>query len=83
MRWGGPSLAGHLVLLGIPFAVIESALGCLLNFRQGNLTVGWAIYLIATAAAIGVAAATLVWYAVSRPLIKRGKRVKASSRGDS
>lgn len=74
-RWGSFSLPGHIALfeifLGMPLFLTFSWL----NYSEGTLTAGWAVYVAFICSVAGFVSAVLIWYAISLPLIKsRGGR---------
>jgi hypothetical protein len=73
LRWCSSSIAGHLVLVGLPFFAAEMIVGLLSNYYEGALTASWAVHIASVCAAGAFAVALLVWYTITRPLLKRKK----------
>jgi hypothetical protein len=67
--WASRSLLGHIVLFETFFSI--PMFFVLLDPGPNGLTVGWIVYSALGWAAIGAVVATLFWYTVTAPLIKR------------
>ena len=74
LKWGSSSLAGHLVMLGIPFGVAEFVTGIYLNYVENTLTPAWAVHVAVVCAVGAIAGAMCFWYSITLPLTKRMKR---------
>ena len=61
------------MLVGLPFFVAEMTVGLLSNYDEGALTGSWALHIAFVCAAGAFAVALLVWYTITRPLLKRKK----------
>jgi hypothetical protein len=73
LKWASSSLLGHLVLVEVVCSVPLCLVLLDLNYEDGTLTAGWALWIFSISALAGVIGAALVWYTISLPLIKRRK----------
>jgi hypothetical protein len=70
-RWASFSLLGHIALTESFFSVPLYLVFLDANYRDGTLSLAWALYIALISALLGVVAAALIWYTISLPLIKR------------
>jgi hypothetical protein len=74
LRWASTSAVGHVVLFGVPFFLLESAAGLVLNYRDGTLSLAFGLQIVVTGIVLGGIGGLLIWYTVTSPLIKWRKR---------
>lgn len=74
LRWASSSAVGNVVLFGVPFCLLESAAGLVLNYRDGTLTFGFGLQIVVTSMVFGGIGGLLIWYTVTSPLLKWRKR---------
>jgi hypothetical protein len=73
LRWAASSLSGHVVMFAVMFSLPICATFLDLNYRDGTLSVAWALWIVSVSSLSGILVALLFWYTVSRPLLK-GKK---------
>jgi hypothetical protein len=70
LAWASTTLTGHLLLFQLIFAVPMAVLFILLNYSQGTLTPGWAIWIIGLSAAVTIFVTILIWTTITLPRMK-------------
>jgi hypothetical protein len=76
VKWGVSSMLGHFALFGAPSFVAFLALGLYLNYTEQTLTLEWLPYIVFYAALAGLGMPLIVWYSMTKPLLKRINRGK-------
>jgi hypothetical protein len=71
LKWAATTLLGHVVVVEVLFSLPLSLMYLYMNYTDGTLTTGRAIWLILVGAVIGPVAAMFFWYTTSLPMIKR------------
>lgn len=71
LRWTVSTWFGCVVGLGTLVAVPMCALFLYLNYVEGSLDVSWGLWIAFVSAVGGIVWATLFWFTVLRPLIRR------------
>jgi hypothetical protein len=82
LRWGGTSLAGHLVLSELAVALPLFILGLVVNIRAGYPTadLGW---LIALPTLVGLPPGFFIWYSfTARRIRQKGRRPGKTGKTD-
>jgi hypothetical protein len=74
VKWGVSSMLGHFVLFGVPSFVAFFALGLYQNHTEQTLTLAWLPYIVLYAALAGLGMPLIVWYSMTRPLLRRMNR---------
>jgi len=74
LKWASYSLAGHIVLLELAFALPLFAYFSYQRYWQGTLTFGWAMYALVVTGALGMAVAAAGWFTVTRGLIEKHRK---------
>ncbi len=69
--WASSSLTGHVAFFQLIFAIPMAALGIFLNYTQGTLTVGWAVWIVGLAAICAIVLSILIWTTITMPRIRR------------
>jgi hypothetical protein len=73
-KWCVSSLPGHIVLFTLTFSVPMLIAGMTLNYMDGTLTWDWAPYIALYSALGGFAAAVVIWFVLTAPLLRRRGR---------
>lgn len=73
LRWASTSALSHVVLLGGGFFIAETILFLVLYYRDGTLTISFALEIAIASFILGCVGALLFWYAVTLPRIRRLK----------
>lgn len=79
--WARRSLAGHVALFGLSWAVPVSPVFLWLSYRRGTLTPMWGADIVAVCSMGGFAAGLLCWYLISLPYLKELRRWLISENG--
>jgi hypothetical protein len=72
LLWARTSLTGHVMFFELIFAIPMAALGIFLNYMEGTLTAGWALWVVGLAAVCAIVLAILIWTTITMPRISRG-----------
>lgn len=65
------SLKGHIALFEAFFAAPLAALFLFQSYSRGELTIEWAVHVIAVWAVLGAVGAIVFWYTLTSSLVKR------------
>ena len=68
------TLRGHIVMLGVPFAVTMSVIELLQLHDADWLTLGTVLRTVVGCFVAGAAFAALVWFAATRPLLRKSRK---------
>ena len=72
--WASHSFVGHVVLFQIMWTVPMLIISIVLNNADGTVTLLWALNSLALSSLSAFVIAILVWYTISRPLIRQRKK---------
>jgi hypothetical protein len=61
ISWASTSLSGHVALFEIVFGIPIAVLMIFLNYMEGTLTIGWAMWIVGSCAAISIILAIAIW----------------------
>ena len=70
-RWVNSNLKGHIVYYGSVFTVAFSATSIYQNYTEQTLTLRWAIFIVVVCALMSVVCATIIWFFITSPRLKR------------
>jgi len=73
-KWAMSTLPGHIVLFQACVAVPGCVTGVVLNYRQGTLTPGWALYVAGVSVVAGLLVALAFWFTYTRPQLQRNRQ---------
>jgi peptidoglycan/LPS O-acetylase OafA/YrhL len=73
LRWAASSLLGHVVGFALLYSVPLCVTFLGMTYNEGTLDVPSALWIVFVCGLTGIIVATLFWYIVSRPLVKRRK----------
>jgi hypothetical protein len=65
------SLPGHIVLFEAVFSLPLFSYFLLHTYRQGTLSLSWALYLLLLWSILGAVGGAFFWYVISQPLTRR------------
>jgi hypothetical protein len=65
ISWASTSLSGHVALFEIVFGIPIAVLMIFLNYMEGTLTIGWAMWIVGSCAAISIILAIAIWTTIS------------------
>lgn len=71
MKWASFSFVGHIVLFELLFSIPILLIFLVLIYSEHGLTVIWALYMVFLCGLAGGLIATLFWFTLSQPLIKK------------
>ena len=71
IAWASTSLSGHVALFEIVFGLPMAVLMIFLNYTDGTLTIGWAMWIVGSCAAISIVLAIAIWTTLTLPRIRR------------
>ena len=71
VKWACATLAGHLMILGSMWSIVEFVVLDYQSVRSGTLSAHWALHNATGAVALGAVFAMLFWFLVTRPLLRR------------
>ena len=71
IAWARTSLSGHVALFEVVFGIPIALLMIVLNYTEGTLTFGWAVWIVGSCAAISIILAVAIWTTLTLPRIKR------------
>jgi predicted membrane protein len=69
-----PTLPAHIVLFEVLFGLPLFLFFAVQSYGQGTFTLGRALYLLLLWATGGAVVATVIWFTLSLPLIRRRRR---------
>jgi len=69
------SLSGHIALFQVCWGIPMALLFIGLNYHQGTLTPSWALWCVVVSSVGATILAILIWYTVSKSLIRRNRRL--------
>lgn len=75
VRWVARSLPGHIILFGLVWPGVANLLMMALSYSEGDLTVSGALHGFIVFILGGVILGLIVWFTVTRPLIRWKKQV--------
>jgi hypothetical protein len=74
LAWASNCLTGHVALFQMTFALPMAVLFMGLDYAEGTLTPGWALWLLGSSSSLSILLAILVFTLVTLPRIRAGGR---------
>ncbi len=73
-RWVAGTLVGHLLGIAVVFSVPLLVWFLIQNYTDGTLTASFLVRFIVIDFLLGAVVATVCWYSITLPIIKKYKR---------